>query len=192
MTDEIQTARVPGKCIVGLSGNWTRPSKTRTLVNAVLASAQARGLGTTELIDLEDIGPGLRQTTQRDDAPPDVERAIQSLMSADAIVVGSSVYKGAYTGLFKHFFDLFAIDSLEAKPVVLTATGRSPAHASIIDYHLRPLFLFFDAAVVTRGLYALPTDFDESGHLVSACSARVERAVDELARLMQAPSKQPA
>ena len=78
MTDEIQTARVPGKCIVGLSGNWTRPSKTRTLVDAVLASAQARGLGTIELIDLVDIGSGLRQTTQRDDAPPDVERAIQS------------------------------------------------------------------------------------------------------------------
>ena len=43
--------------IVGFSGNWARPS--RTLVQAVLDAASARGLGQTELIDLVDAGPAL-------------------------------------------------------------------------------------------------------------------------------------
>ena len=44
----------PGARIVGLSGNFARPSRTRSLVSAVLDSAAARGLGSTQVFDLVD------------------------------------------------------------------------------------------------------------------------------------------
>jgi len=173
-----------GKRIVGLSGNWARPSRTRTLVQAVLAAAEARGLGTGRMFDLIDAGPSLGQITERSKAAPELEGILHAIESADALVVGTAVYKGAYTGLFKHLFDQFSMDALARKPVILTATGASPGHASVIDYHLRPLFLFFDARVATRGLYALQGDFESPDRLVAGFMPRIERTIDELAQLL--------
>lgn len=175
--------------IVGFSGNWTRPSRTRTLVQAVLDSAGARGLGQTTLLDLVDAGPALLQTMDRAKAEPAVERILGAIQNADALVVGSAVHKGSYAGLFKHVFDLFEKEALSGKPVVVTASGAAPAHASVIDYHLRPLFLALDASVATRGLYALAEDYESPERLAAAFGARIERSVDELARLLRGAAR---
>ena len=62
------------------------------------------------------------------------------------------------------------------QPARHAATGASTGHASVIDYHLRPLFLFFDAVVGTRGLYAVQQDFESPDRLTEAFSRRVERS----------------
>ena len=171
--------------IVGFSGNLARPSRTRTLVQAVLDAASARGLGKTVAYDLVDAGPSFGQTPERAKAHPEVELILGAIQKADALVVGTAVYKGAYTGLFKHLFDLFDMTALARKPVIVTATGKAPQHASVIDYHLRPLFLFFDARVATRGLYALEPDFETPERLVPSFQARIDHTVDELAQMLQ-------
>ncbi|MBB3181840.1 NAD(P)H-dependent oxidoreductase [Variovorax sp. Sphag1AA] len=171
--------------IVGFSGNLARPSRTRTLVQAVLDTASARGLGQTAIFDLIDAGATFGQTSERAKAHPEVEAILDAIQKADALVVGTAVYKGAYTGLFKHLFDLFDMTALARKPVIVTATGAAPHHASVIDYHLRPLFLFFDCSVATRGLYALQPDFESPERLVPAFQARIDRTVDELAQMLQ-------
>jgi FMN reductase len=170
--------------IVGFSGNWSRPSRTRTLVQSVLETIRARGLGDAELLDLVEVGPELLQTMDLAKAAPEVERILSAIRSADVLVVGSAVHKGAYPGLFKHVFDLLDKEALSRKWVVLTATGAAPAHASVIDYHLRPLFLALDATVSTRGLYALTDDFDTPEQVGPALRTRIERTVDELAWLL--------
>jgi FMN reductase len=170
--------------IVGFSGNWTRPSRTRTLVQAVLDAAAARGLGEVQLLDLVDAGPQLLQTMDHAKAAPEVERILDAIQGADALVAGSAVHKGAYPGLFKHVFDLLDKEALSGKPVVLAASGNAPAHASVIDYHLRPLFLALDATVATRGVYALADDFETAERPGAALRARAGRAVDDLARLL--------
>ena len=76
---------------------------------------------------------------------------------ADALIVGSAVHKGAYPGLFKHLFDLFELNALSRKPVLLTATGASPAHGAVIDYHLRPLFLALAAAIALNHRLGRPS-----------------------------------
>jgi FMN reductase len=175
-----------GAHIVGVSGNWARPSRTRTLVQAVLDVAAARGLGHTTLLDLVDAGPAILQTMERAKAAPEVERLMRTIQEADALVVGSAVHKGAYAGLFKHLFDMFEQNALSRKPVIVTASGAAPAHAAVIDYHLRPLFLASDACVGTRGLYALTEDYESPERLAAAFGPRIERAVDELASMLQA------
>ncbi|MCI0354597.1 MAG: NAD(P)H-dependent oxidoreductase, partial [Acidobacteria bacterium] len=46
---------------------------------------------------------------------------IDSIQSADLLVVGTPIYRGSYTGAFKHVFDLVRQDALAGKPVVLSA-----------------------------------------------------------------------
>lgn len=178
--------------IVGFSGNWSRPSKTRTLVQAVLDEIASRGLGQTLLLDLVDAGPALLQTMDRAKAQPEVAGLLGTIQQADALVVGSAVHKGAYPGLFKHVFDLYDKEALAGKPVLLTASGNAPGHASVIDYHLRPLFLALDATVGTRGIYALASDYEAPERLTAAMHERIGRSVDELERLLRgslAPSR---
>lgn len=174
--------------IVGFSGNWSRPSRTCTLVQAVLDAMSERGLGQAEMLDLVDAGPALLQTMDRAKAAPEVARILNAIQSADVLVVGSAVHKGAYPGLFKHVFDLFDKEALSRKLVVLTASGAAPAHASVIDYHLRPLFMALDATVTTRGLYALTDDFESPERVGPALRARIARSVDELSWLLDGVS----
>ena len=176
--------------IVGISGNLTRPSRTRVLVGEILAQATNRGLGRSVLYDLTDAGPALGAATRRDDLPPGPEEVISAIETADALVVASPVYKAAYTGLFKHLFDLIDPKMLEGRPVILAATGGSDRHALVIEHHLRPLFAFFRAHAVPTGLYATDPDFTADGELGEAMCRRIEPALDQLEAWLRRPQPQ--
>jgi FMN reductase len=88
-----------------------------------------------------------------------VEQALAAVEQADVLVVVTPVFRGSYTGLFKHFFDFIDQDALIDKPVLLAATGGSERHALMIDHQLRPLFSFFQARTLPLGVYATDQDF---------------------------------
>lgn len=172
------------KSIVGISGNLARPSRTRVLVEAVLAEAAARSLGTTTLYDLADAGPELGRATGRKDAPADLDRVWSAIEACDALVVGSPVYKGSYAGLLKHLFDFVDMKALAGKPVILTATARADGHALMIDHQFRPLFSFFGAFTLPQGIYATDADFAAPDKLADGAQLKVANAVDQLQRLI--------
>lgn len=167
--------------IVGISGNLTRPSRTRTLVEAVLSEARRRGLGDTRAFDIVDAGPGIGVSLSRDGAVAEVDRVLSAIEGADVIIAASPVYKASYTGLFKHLLDLLDPKSLQGRPVVLAATGGSDRHALVIEHQLRPLFGFFGAHILPVSLYAANTDFVSAEEIAPAYLPRIARAVDQLA-----------
>lgn len=171
--------------IVGLSGNITRPSRTRALVGRVLGEAEAAGLGGVELYDLVDAGPALGAATSRAGAPPALDRIWSAVEGCDALVVGSPVFKASYGGLFKHFFDLIDKDALRGRPAVLCATGRLPEYGAMIEGRLLPLFEFFGARPAEPHVYASDGDFD--GHALASerVAGAVAAAVAELGRALR-------
>ena len=123
------------------------------------------------VFDIEDLGPSFRRRGAS--AISIRRRAISSsrLLSADVLVVGSPTFKGSYTGLFKHFFDLLDPSSLRGKPVILAATGGGERHSLIVEHQLRPLFGFFEALTMPTAIYASDKDFAD-GVLVSEADPR--------------------
>jgi len=166
--------------IVGFSGSASRPSRTRGLVEAVAEAAARRSDAEVQVFDLTEIHPSLGSTLDPREAPADLQQLIAAITAADALIVGSPVYKGTYTGLFKHLFDLIEPKALKDKPIVLSATGGSERHALVLDHGLRPLFAFFSADIVATGVYATEGDF--TGHHPSsqAVLSRIERTAEEL------------
>lgn len=164
--------------LVGLSANVQRPSKTRTLVDAVLREAGARAPLDVRLLDFVDAGTGLGAAWTRDQLPASSRSVLAAIEEADGLVVGSPVYKGAYTGLFKHLFDFVHHEALKQVPVLLAATGGSERHALIIDHQLRPLFGFFQALSLPVGVYAAEADFDNYHISNTQLRERIERAVE--------------
>ena len=165
--------------IVGLAGSLSRPSKTRALVDLVTAKAAAALGATAATFDLTDLQPGLGTAATLEDLDGLPRAILASILSADALVVGSPVYKGSYTGLFKHLFDLIEPAALAGKPVLLTATGGGEKHALVIEHQLRPLFGFFEAFTLPTGIYASGADFIDGVPASSSLLARIDRAVSQ-------------
>ena len=166
--------------IVGFAGSSSVPSRTRSLVETIVETTALRSGARTTIYDLVDIHPSLGATLDPRHAPPDLVDLIETITNADALVVGSPVYKGTYTGLFKHLFDLIDPKALKDKPIVLTATGGSERHALVVDHGLRPLFAFFSADILSTGIYATEPDFADYQPASVNLKARIERVVDEL------------
>lgn len=169
--------------IVAFSGNTHRPSRTRTLVEAVAAELSRLRPIDLKVYDLVDAGTGIA-VASRSALPLPAARIVEALESADALIVGSPVYKGSYAGLFKHLIDFVAPEALIGKPVVLTATGGGPRHALVVEHSLRPLFGFFSAQAAPTAVYAGDTEISEGRVADEIVRARVAQAAAELARLL--------
>ncbi|RWL17901.1 MAG: FMN reductase [Mesorhizobium sp.] len=166
--------------LVGLVGNFSRPSKSYALVETVAGLVRDRYGLRPELYDLTDIGPSLGNARRHDDLDISARQVVQKIISADVLVVGSPTYKGSYTGLFKHFFDLIDPLALQGKPVILTATGGGDRHALIVEHQLRPLFGFFMAHTLPSAVYAADRDFSDYRLASEPIHRRAEQAVAEL------------
>ena len=166
--------------IVGIAGSWSVPSRTRTLIGLIGTKAAGRFGAVHETFALGDLGPSLGQAFTLEGLDGPARDIVARIVAADALIVGSPVYKGSYTGLFKHLFDLIEPSALAGKPVLLTATGGGDKHALVVEHHLRPLFGFFEAATLPTGIYAGAADFVDGVPASSAILARIDRAVDQL------------
>lgn len=174
--------------LVAISGNTQRPSRTLGLVEALVAEIGLRHAIDSAAFDLVDLGPELGATLDPRTAPPRLAAILEAIRAADGLVVASPVYKGAYTGLFKHLFDLIDPKALAGKPVLVAATGGSERHSLVIDHALRPLFGFFGAAVAPTGVYATEKDFLDYRPSHSALVKRIEQAAEEMGRLLRTPA----
>lgn len=170
--------------IVAVSGSTRRPSRTRTLVETVAAGVGRSRAATVEVYDLLDAGPGLGGAYGRDALSAGALRLVEAIEAADALIVGTPVYKGSYAGLFKHLFDLVEPAALEGVPVVLTATGGGPLHGLVVEHQLRPLFGFFTALTIPTAVYACDRDFLDGRLVGPTALARAAAAADQLAALV--------
>lgn len=169
--------------IVAFSGNTHRPSRTRTLVEAVAAELSRQRPIDLKVYDLVDAGNGIA-VASRSALPLPAARIVEAIETADALIVGSPVYKGSYAGLFKHLIDFVSPEALIGKPVVLTATGGGPRHALVVEHSLRPLFGFFSAQTAPTAVYAGDTEISEGRVADALVRERVAQAAAELARLL--------
>lgn len=177
--------------VVGVSGSLHDPSKTTSLVEAILDSVGRRGVVETRLIAIAQIGTALAGALSRDELPAEIEEALQAIEQADLLVVATPVYRASFTGLFKHLFDFVGQYALVGKPVLLAATGGGERHALIIEHQLRPLFAFFQALTLPVGVYASTADFDGADLRDGAVRARVEQAVDRALPLIEQSRREP-
>ena len=167
--------------IVAFSGSLSAPSKTRALVDLALDKLTRRFDVIGASYDLTDLQPSLGGAGRLEDLEPLPLTIVQSLIGADALILGAPVYKGSYPGLFKHLFDLIDPEALRHKPVLLTATGGGDRHALVIEHQLRPLMGFFEATTLSTGIYAGAGDFQDGVPASPALLDRLDRAVDQFA-----------
>lgn len=165
--------------IAGFSGSYSSPSRTRILVDEIVRRTGERYRKSSETFDLGQFGPDLGTARRLSDLSERSRKLVERLVGAEALVIASPVYKGSYTGLFKHLIDLLDPAALVGKPILLAATGGGDRHALVIEHQLRPLFGFFEARTLATGIYASERDFGDASSISPALAERLDRAIGQ-------------
>jgi FMN reductase len=166
-----------------------RPSKSAALAAHLLDLIAEAVPCEQHLIELGPLVPQFAGSVWRSYLPAAVERELVAVEQADILVVATPVFRGSYTGLFKHFFDFIDQDALVDTPILLAATGGSDRHALVIDHQLRPLFSFFQARTLPLGVYATDKDFVDHRPRDPALLQRAALAVERALPLIDLPRR---
>jgi FMN reductase len=172
--------------LVIVNGSPNPTSKSGTLIDLAAGAVGNRVNVSVTEIRPYDLGPGFTGATSRETVSPDVEQAIRAIEEADLLIAGSPVYRGSYSGMFKHLFDLVDQYALVDMPVLMIATGGSERHSLMLDHQMRPLFAFFQAHTLPVSIYASSGDFIDTTLYNPPVLGRIERAADIAAELTRA------
>lgn len=171
--------------LVAISGSLSPASRTRIVLEDVVQSVAERVDVAVTIVDIGEIATGLAQVRARETAPAEIAELLRETESADLILAASPVYKGSYSGLFKHFVDFLDYRALARTSVGLIATGGSDRHALVIDHQLRPLFSFFNARTLPTGVFVAAGQH-QNGHVTCpTVRARLDQLASEAVAVLR-------
>lgn len=174
--------------LVVVTGNNGGQSRTKVVAEAIAAEITKGIAAEVSRIEIAVLAADIGAFPFRSQFTPRGEAALKQIESADLLIAASPVYKGSYTGLFKHLFDWVDPASLVGKPVALAATGGSERHALVIEHQLRPLFACSQAMTLPTGVYAVEPDFDGYVLRNPDVMARIQMLAAEGQRALRAVS----
>ena len=169
--------------IAVISAGLSQPSSTRLLAER-LATATQRGVddATVEFVELRDVASDTMNNMLTGFASPKLEKVIETVTNADAVIAVTPIFTTSYSGLFKSFIDILDPASLTGMPVLIAATGGTERHSLALDYAMRPLFTYLHAVVSPTAVYAASSDW---GDAESTLGERIDRAGAEFAALVR-------
>ncbi|MEV1007145.1 NADPH-dependent FMN reductase [Streptomyces sp. NPDC049881] len=141
--------------VLSLSGSPSPTSRTARLLRHLDARLALQGHDVIPL-DVRSLPP--EALTGADVRHPAIVEVARLIERVDGLVIGTPVYKAAYSGLLKSLLDLLPQYAFAGKTVLPLATGGTVAHVLAIDYALRPVLSSMGASHVTPGWFVLDRD----------------------------------
>ncbi|MGW2278474.1 NADPH-dependent FMN reductase [Streptomyces sp. NPDC001770] len=156
--------------ILSVSGSPSATSRTSRLLRHLDARLEADRHEVVPL-DVRDIPA--QALLGADPGHPAIARVSALVDRADGLVIGTPVYKAAYSGVLKALLDLLPQYALAGKTVLPLATGGSAAHVLAVDYALRPVLSSMGAGHITQGWFVLDKEvaISPDGQVTVAASA---------------------
>ncbi|NYV74542.1 NADPH-dependent FMN reductase [Streptomyces sp. UH6] len=172
--------------VLSLSGSPSPTSRTARLLRHLDARLTGQG---HRVVPLDVRTLPAEALLGADFTHPAIVSATSLVAEADGVVIGTPVYKAAYSGLLKSLLDLLPQYALADKTVLPLATGGSTAHVLAIDYALRPVLSSMGAGHIVQGWFTLDKDITvaEDGTVtVAEHTARaLEGVVDQFSAALQ-------
>jgi FMN reductase len=143
--------------VLSVSGSPSATSRTARLLRHLDGRLASQG---HEVIPLDVRSIPAEGLLGADFGHPAIARATALFARADGVVIGTPVYKAAYSGLLKSLLDLLPQYALDGKTVLPLATGGTTAHVLAIDYALRPVLSSMGAGHIVPGWFTLDKDIE--------------------------------
>lgn len=143
--------------IVIISGSPSELSRSEKLLQYIGSTMRKEHYSVT-FISIKDIPA--EDLVQGNYESPVLQQITQHIQEASGVIVGSPVYKAAYSGVLKALFDLLPQDVLYDTYVLPIMTGGSPSHMLAMDYALKPLVSTMKGLPL-KGLYYIDSQLDK-------------------------------
>ncbi|WP_036172380.1 NADPH-dependent FMN reductase [Massilia sp. 9096] len=180
-----------------LGGSPSAPSSSWRLLQLLgerLAAPGQRTAHQIHALQVRDL-PALA-LLRADIGDPAIAAAAARVLDADAVVIGTPVYKAAYSGLLKTFLDLLPQDGLAGKIVLPLATGGGQSHMLALDYALRPVLASLSPRHILPSIYAtsdqLPWHPERGLNPAAPIAARIDAGIEQLEHALQTLPRKPA
>jgi FMN reductase len=170
--------------LVVVTAGLRQPSSTRLLAEQIVAAVARKGAEAgldfdTQFIEVRDVAHDLVNNLLSGFPSPELERRLDLVYEADALVAVSPIFTGSFSGLFKMFFDVVGPEQMIDKPVLLAATGGTARHSLAVEHAMRPMFAYLRTLTVPTSVYAAPEDWGGAS-ANGTLSSRIDRAANEL------------
>jgi len=171
--------------VIAISGSPSPASKSEKILALATGLLNQRGVR-TKTFSVRDF-PAEDLFNVRFDSPV-VQKLVNAIGRAEAVVIASPIYKAAYPGVLKALLDLLPQQTLTDKIVLPLATGGSSAHLLAIDYAFKPVLSALGATHLLSSIFI--TDAQTLGSsdlgtedgfkLVDESQRRLEKGIDQL------------
>jgi FMN reductase len=156
--------------VLSVCGSPSSVSRTARLLGHIERHLRAAGHD-VDTVAVQALPAQALLTGDIDD--PALARVCAQVAGAEGLVIGTPVYKAAYSGILKCLLDVLPQHALAGKAVLPLATGGSTAHVLAIDYALRPVLHAMGAAHVAQGRFILDqmVTMNDTGTMTIAADA---------------------
>lgn len=172
--------------IVLLSGSKVG-SKTRTAMDYTLKIAQEKYLDAEiTLVDLADFEIVFSDGRNYMDYEGDTKYVTETLMAADAIIIGTPTFQASIPATLKNIFDLLPVNAFRDKVVSMLVTAGSPKHYLMVEQQLKPILAYMKAHIVPTYVFIEEKDFNRKEIVNDDVHFRMERLVEDTVMLVEA------
>jgi FMN reductase len=169
--------------IVGLSGSIVG-SKTRTAMDRMMNILSDKYTDIELiLIDLADYDLQFSDGRNYTDYDGDTGYVTQTIMEADAVIIGTPVFQASIPATLKNIFDLLPEKAFLNKVVGFVVTAGSPKHYLVAEQQLKPIVAYMKAQIVQTYVFMEEQDFYLKEITNDDVIFRMERLAEDIVTL---------
>lgn len=171
--------------IVGISGSKVG-SKTRTAMDYTVKELKEQYPDSeVTLIDLAEYDVQFSDGRNYLEYEGDTKFVAETIMDADAIIIGTPIFQASIPATLKNIFDLLPEKAFQDKVVSMLVTPGSPKHYLIPEQQLKPILSYMKAQVVQSYVFIEEKDFYRKEIVNDDIIFRIQRLVEDTAVLTE-------
>ncbi|SES20703.1 FMN reductase [Gracilibacillus ureilyticus] len=155
-------------------------SKTKTAISyAMNKLKQAYPEIETVLLDLAEYNVQFSDGRNYLDYSGDTKYVTETLMSADAIIIGTPIFQASIPGTLKNVFDLLPVNAFRDKVVSMIITAGSAKHYLIPEQQLKPVLAYMKAQIIQTYVFIEEVDFHLKEIVNDDVLFRIDRLIED-------------
>lgn len=175
--------------IVALSGSIVG-TKTKTAINYAIESLKNKYPDSNvTLIDLSQYDIQFSDGRNYLEYEDDTKYVAQTIMDADAVIIGTPIFQASIPATLKNIFDLLPERAFEDKVVSIIVTAGSSKHFLVAEQHLKPILTYMKAQLVQSYVFIEEKDFYRKEIINDDILFRIDRLVEDTVILTETYKK---
>jgi FMN reductase len=115
----------------------------------------------------------------------DTKYITQTIMEAEAIIIGTPVFQASIPATLKSIFDLLPVNAFRDKVVSMLVTAGTPKHYLIAEQQLKPILAYMKAQIVQTYVFIEEKDFHRKEIVNDDVLFRIDSLVEDTVLLTE-------